>query len=140
MMHSLRSARMGFLLVGSTLALGAELKNTVCLTKENRAFLSQHVGDMENLETYDFFLMTIDHLERILEIRPRVLARDFHPDYLSSGYAKRQTDLPVMEVQHHHAHIVSCLAEHGLAGAARLRPSCSRTPRSNPATAARARR
>jgi len=98
------------------LAVGGEVKNTICLTKENRAFLSQHIGDMENLETYDFFLMTIDHLERILEIRPRVLARDLHPDYLSSGYAKRQTDLPVIEVQHHHAHIVSCLAEHGLAG------------------------
>jgi hydrogenase maturation protein HypF len=98
------------------LAVGGEVKNTICLTKENRAFLSQHVGDMENLETYDYFLLTVDHLKRVLEIRPRVLARDLHPDYLSSGYAKAQTELPVMEVQHHHAHIVSCLAEHGLAG------------------------
>jgi hydrogenase maturation protein HypF len=98
------------------IAVGAEVKNTICLTKENRAFLSQHIGDMENLETYDFFLQTIDHLKRILEIRPAVLARDLHPDYLSSGYAREQTDLPIIEVQHHHAHIVSCLAEHGLAG------------------------
>jgi hydrogenase maturation protein HypF len=98
------------------LAVGGEVKNTICLTKENRAFLSQHIGDMENLETYDFFLLTIEHLTRILEIRHRVLARDLHPDYLSSGYTKGQTELPVVEVQHHHAHIVSCLAEHGLAG------------------------
>jgi hydrogenase maturation protein HypF len=98
------------------LAVGGEVKNTICLTKENRAFLSQHIGDMENLETYDFFLLTIDHLKRILEIQPSVLARDLHPDYLSSGYAKGQNDLPVIKVQHHHAHIVSCLAEHGLVG------------------------
>ena len=98
------------------LAVGGEVKNTICLTKENRAFLSQHIGDMENLETYDFFLLTIDHLKKILEIRPKVLARDLHPDYLSSRYAKEQADLPVVEVQHHHAHIVSCLAEHGIDG------------------------
>jgi len=100
----------------SVIAVGAELKNTVCLTKENRAFVSQHVGDMENLETYEFFLLTISHLKRILEIRPKILAHDLHPDYLSSKYAKEQNDLPTVAVQHHHAHIVSCLAEHQAEG------------------------
>lgn len=98
------------------LAVGAELKNTICLTKENRAFMSQHIGDMENLETLDFFHLTISHLKRILEIRPEVLAHDLHPDYLSSEFARKQEDLPTIAVQHHHAHIVSCLAEHGLSG------------------------
>ena len=97
------------------LALGAELKNTVCLIKENRAFVSQHVGDMENLETLDFFRLTIDHLKRILEIEPEVLACDLHPDYLSTRFASEQ-DLPVITVQHHHAHIVSVLAENGAQG------------------------
>jgi len=98
------------------LAVGAELKNTICLTKENRAFMSQHIGDMENLETLDFFHLTISHLKRILEIRPKVLAHDLHPDYLSSEFARKQDELPTIAVQHHHAHIVSCLAEHRLTG------------------------
>jgi hydrogenase maturation protein HypF len=100
----------------SVLAVGPELKNTVCLTKENRAFVSQHVGDMENLETLQFFHLTIDHLKNILEIKPQVLAHDLHPDYLSSRYAREQKDLPAVAVQHHHAHIVSCLAEKGHSG------------------------
>jgi hydrogenase maturation protein HypF len=95
------------------LAVGGELKNTVCLTKENRAFMSQHVGDMENLETFEFFKLTIAHLRRILEIEPTVLAHDFHPDYLSSRFAREQKDVPCIAVQHHHAHIVSCMAEYG---------------------------
>ncbi len=100
------------------LAVGPELKNTICLTKENRAFLSQHVGDMENLETLEFFHLTISHLRRILEITPVVLAHDLHPDYLSTKYAKEQKELPTLAIQHHHAHIVSCLAEHRLSGPA----------------------
>jgi len=98
------------------LAVGAELKNTVCITKENRAFLSQHVGDMENLETFDFFHLTISHLKSILEIKPKVLAHDLHPDYLSSKFARGQTEIPILAIQHHHAHIVSCLAENGIKG------------------------
>ncbi len=98
------------------LAVGAELKNTVCLTKRGLAFPSQHIGDMENLETYEFFLLTIKHLQRILEITPQVLAHDLHPDYLSTRYATEQTGFPLEPVQHHHAHIVSCMAEHGLEG------------------------
>ncbi len=98
------------------LALGGELKNTVCLTKANRAFLSQHIGDMENLETFEFFRLTISHLRRILEIQPKVLAHDLHPDYLSSKFAREQREFPTIGVQHHHAHIVSCLAEHCVKG------------------------
>ena len=98
------------------LALGGELKNTVCLTKENRAFLSQHVGDMENMETADFFQMTISHLKKILDITPIVIACDQHPDYLSSRYAKDQQECPSIAIQHHHAHIVGCLAENSISG------------------------
>jgi len=100
----------------SVLAVGAELKNTVCITKENRAFLSQHVGDMENLETLDFFRLTVFHLQSILEIKPKVMARDMHPDYLGSKFAREQNEIPTLAIQHHHAHIVSCLAENGVKG------------------------
>jgi hydrogenase maturation protein HypF len=100
----------------SVLAVGGELKNTICITKENRAFLSQHVGDMENLETFDFFRLTISHMESILEIRPKVMAHDLHPDYLSSKFGREQEEIPTLAVQHHHAHIVSCLAENGFKG------------------------
>jgi hydrogenase maturation protein HypF len=96
------------------LACGAELKNTVCLTKDDKAFLSQHIGDLENLSTLDFFKLTVDHLQRILEIHPEIIACDLHPDYLSSRYAAEQRESQKVEVQHHHAHIVSCMAEHRL--------------------------
>jgi hydrogenase maturation protein HypF len=98
----------------SILALGAELKNTLCLTKKGNAFISQHVGDMENLETFDFFRLTISHLRKILEITPQALAHDLHPDYLSTRYALEQREFPRNAVQHHHAHMVACLAENGV--------------------------
>ena len=100
----------------SILAVGGELKNTICITKENRAFLSQHVGDMENLETFEFFRLTVSHLKGILEIRPKLLAHDLHPDYLSTKFAREQKEIPTVAIQHHHAHIVSCLAENGIQG------------------------
>ena len=93
------------------LACGAELKNTVCLTKEDRAFVSQHIGDLENMATYDAFRSTIAHLQRILDIAPRAIACDLHPDYFSTRFALAQNTLPIIQVQHHHAHIVSCMAE-----------------------------
>ena len=93
------------------LACGAELKNTICLTKDNKAFLSQHIGDLENLSTFDFFKKTIDHMKKINEIEPEVIACDLHPDYLSTQYALEQKTLPVIQVQHHHAHIAACMAE-----------------------------
>ena len=103
--------------VPAILACGAELKNTICLTREDKAFLSQHIGDLENMITLDFFKLTVDHLQRILEIEPEIIACDMHPDYLSTRFAREQTKTPVIEVQHHHAHIVSCMAEHRLDGA-----------------------
>ncbi|UCD77412.1 MAG: carbamoyltransferase HypF [Desulfobacterales bacterium] len=99
------------------LACGAELKNTICLTKQDKAFLSQHIGDLENLATYDFLKLTVDHLKRILDIQPEIIVCDLHPDYLSTRYAREQTAVPKIQVQHHHAHIVSCMAEHKLDGA-----------------------
>ncbi len=102
--------------VPSILACGAELKNTICITKDDKAFISQHIGDLENLATLDFFELTVAHLQRILEISPEIIACDMHPDYLSTQYAKEQQGMQKVEVQHHHAHIVSCMAEHKLDG------------------------
>jgi hydrogenase maturation protein HypF len=98
------------------LACGAEWKNTICLTREKEAFLGQHVGDLENLETLNFFEMTIRHLKRILEIEPRIIAYDLHPDYLSTQYALKQTSMIQIGIQHHHAHIVKGIAEAGITG------------------------
>jgi len=98
------------------LAVGGELKNTVCLTKGRHAFLSQHIGDLENLESYGFFETTISRFKRILEVEPRLLAYDLHPDYFSTRWALGQTGLERVGVQHHHAHIASCMAENHLEG------------------------
>jgi hydrogenase maturation protein HypF len=98
------------------LACGAELKNTICLTRGRQAFVSQHIGDLENAATEEFFRQTIDHLKRLLDIRPEVVACDLHPDYLSTQWAKAQSDAPVIEVQHHHAHIAAVMAENQLEG------------------------
>jgi len=96
------------------LACGAEAKNTICLTKGNRAFLSQHIGELENLESLSFFEESIAHLTRILQIEPELIAYDLHPDYLSTKYALSCQGKRLYGVQHHHAHIASCLAENGV--------------------------
>jgi hydrogenase maturation protein HypF len=98
------------------LAVGGELKNTVCLTKGRHAFLSQHIGDLENLESYGFFETTISSFKRILEVEPRCLAYDLHPDYFSTRWALAQTGIERVGVQHHHAHVASCMAENHLDG------------------------
>ncbi len=98
------------------LACGAMLKNTVCLTRGDQAFLSQHVGDLENAETLSFFESTIAHLERILDIVPEIVAHDLHPDYLSTRYALARNNVETVGIQHHHAHIVSAMAENQLEG------------------------
>ena len=100
----------------SVLAVGGELKNTICLTKGKHAFLSQHVGDLENAESYSFFHEAIEHLKRILEIRPEIMAYDLHPDYFSTRWALQQSGVKLVGVQHHHAHIASCMAENHLEG------------------------
>jgi len=100
----------------SVLAVGGELKNTVCLTKGKHAFLSQHIGDLENVESYSFFHEAVRHLERILEIRPEIIAYDLHPNYFSTKWALQQSGVPLVGVQHHHAHVASCMAENHLEG------------------------
>jgi len=97
------------------LACGAELKNTFCATKEDHAFFSQHIGDMENLETLEHFENTIELYLKLFRIKPQILAYDLHPEYLSTKYAKERADeFTLVPVQHHHAHIVSCMVENGV--------------------------
>ena len=101
------------------LAVGPEQKNTFTLTRDAEAFVSQHIGDMENAETYDAWLQAKDRYETLFEIMPTRLACDLHPEYLTSKWAhdeSRARKLPLTEVQHHHAHIVSVMGEHGLPG------------------------
>jgi hydrogenase maturation protein HypF len=98
------------------LAVGGELKNTVCLSRGNYAFLGQHIGDLENLAAYDFFQESIHHLQQILEVHPTTIAHDLHPGYISTQWARRQPDTHLIGVQHHHAHIASCMAENHLTG------------------------
>jgi len=97
------------------LACGAEEKNTFCLTKDNYAFVSQHIGDMENLETLEHFDTTLSLYKRIFRVKPEIIAHDLHPDYLSTRYAHElgEAGLKLVAVQHHHAHIASCLADNG---------------------------
>jgi hydrogenase maturation protein HypF len=98
------------------LACGAELKNTFCLAKEHHAFVSQHIGDLENAATMLTFTAGIGHFRRLFDIRPEVVAYDLHPEYLSTKYALDQDDVDLVGVQHHHAHIASCLADNDAAG------------------------
>jgi hydrogenase maturation protein HypF len=99
------------------LALGAAEKNTFCVTRDEFAFLSQHIGDLENLDTLDHFTATIDLYKRLFRVTPEIVAHDLHPDYLSTRYARQfEGVLPLVGVQHHHAHVASCMAEHGLTG------------------------
>jgi hydrogenase maturation protein HypF len=98
------------------LACGAELKNTFCLAKERHAFVSHHVGDLENAETLRSFTEGIEHFSRLFDITPQVVAYDLHPEYLSTKYALDTGGVDLVGVQHHHAHIASCLADNGADG------------------------
>ena len=95
------------------LAVGAEQKSTFCLAKHGRAWLSHHIGDLENWETLRSFRDGIAHFERIFDIRPEVVAHDLHPDYLSTQHAMELDGVELVAVQHHHAHLAAALAEHG---------------------------
>ncbi|MFA5310039.1 MAG: carbamoyltransferase HypF [Dehalococcoidales bacterium] len=101
------------------LGCGAEEKNTFCLTRDNYAFVSQHIGDMENLETLEHYVNTIALYKKLFRIQPEIIAYDMHPEYLPTRYAgelaEKEKVKPV-PVQHHHAHIASCLAENGVSG------------------------
>jgi len=96
------------------LAVGAELKNTFCLTRDKYAFISHHIGDLQNMETLTAFEEGIPHFEKIFKVNPTAIACDLHPDYLSTQYAynrAQQSNIPMIPVQHHHAHLASCLAD-----------------------------
>jgi hydrogenase maturation protein HypF len=99
------------------LACGAEDKNTFCLTRDGHAFLSQHIGDMENEETLEHFENTIELYKKLFRVEPEIIAYDMHPEYLATKYALEagaSSSLKLVPVQHHHAHIASCLAENGV--------------------------
>ena len=100
------------------LACGAELKSTFCLAKGPRAWVGHHIGDLRNAETLTAFREGIAHFERLFDVVPEVVAHDLHPDYLSTAYALEREGVELVAVQHHHAHLAACLAEHGLQGPA----------------------
>ena len=98
-----------------SLAVGGELKNTFCLTRDRYAFLSQHIGDMENVEVYESFEQNVEHLSRLFRVQPEIIAHDMHPGYFTTSYAQRSTpNIRHVPVQHHHAHIASCMADNKL--------------------------
>lgn len=99
------------------LALGGELKNTISFSKGNYVFTSQYLGDLKNIETLNSFKESIDNLGKIFKINPQIIARDLHPDYLSTKYAEEmraKKGIKIVRVQHHYAHIVSCMAENNI--------------------------
>lgn len=99
------------------LALGGELKNTISFSKENYVFLSQYLGDLKSVETLSFLKKSIASLKKMFRINPEIIACDLHPDYLSTQYAEEigaKKGLKVVKVQHHHAHIVSCMVENNI--------------------------
>jgi len=98
------------------LACGAELKNTFCLARGRHAFVSHHIGDLENAETLRSFTDGIEHFRRLFDIDPQVVAHDLHPEYLSTKYALELDGVELHGIQHHHAHIASCLADNGEEG------------------------
>jgi hydrogenase maturation protein HypF len=99
------------------LAVGAELKSTFALARDGRAWVSHHIGDLRNYETLRSFTDGVAHFERLFAVTPERVVHDLHPEYLSTQYALDR-DLPALGVQHHHAHLAACLAEHGVERAA----------------------
>jgi len=99
----------------SVLALGAELKNAICITRDERAFLGQHIGDLQNHEVFESFRCAVDHLQSLLDLRPQIVAHDLHPHFFSTRFALELPQVRRVAVQHHHAHLASCLAENGIA-------------------------
>jgi hydrogenase maturation protein HypF len=100
------------------IACGAELKSTFCVAQGHRAWVGPHIGDLRTVEALASFREGIAHFERLFAVSPRLCAHDLHPDYLSTGYALEREGVELVGVQHHHAHLAACLAEHGLRGPA----------------------
>ena len=96
----------------AVLAVGAELKSTIAVTKAATVVASHHIGDLEHLLAYRAFLQAVEHLPRLYGVAPEIVAHDLHPEYLSTKFAT-DLDLPSVAVQHHHAHVASCLVDHG---------------------------
>ena len=105
-------------LIRHTLATGAELKSTFVRGQGGRAWVGHHIGDLEDWETLRSYRESIDHLERLFAVEPEVVAHDMHPGYLSTAYALEREGVELVAVQHHHAHMAACLAEHGWTGRA----------------------
>ncbi|MFP4472005.1 MAG: carbamoyltransferase HypF [Bacteroidales bacterium] len=99
--------------VDGIFAAGAELVNCFAMGKENLAMMSQHIGDLKNFETYAFYEETVDKFRHLFRVTPKIAAVDMHPDYFSTRFGKSM-GMETVEIQHHHAHIASCMAEHGL--------------------------
>jgi hydrogenase maturation protein HypF len=102
--------------VAPTLACGAHLKNTFCLAQGHDAYLGPHIGDLDNLETLQAFERAVARLQRFVGIQPEIIVHDLHPDYASTRYALARPEARKVAVQHHHAHVAACMAEHGLTG------------------------
>jgi hydrogenase maturation protein HypF len=100
--------------IAPLLAVGPELKNTVCLSRGPELFLSHHIGDLKNEATMRSFEHAIEHMSMLLEVTPGLIAHDMHPGYLSTRFALAQDELPTVAVQHHHAHMAACMCENGL--------------------------
>jgi len=103
--------------VEGIIALGAEQKNSFCIGRGNQAVMSQYIGDLKNEATYDFLVESIERFIRLFRFRPHCIACDLHPDYLSTRHAEalmKDLKVPLVRIQHHHAHIASCMAEHGI--------------------------
>jgi hydrogenase maturation protein HypF len=103
--------------VEGILALGAEQKNSISIGKGNQVIMSQYIGDLKNPATFSFFSATIDRFSDLFRFRPELIACDLHPDYLSTKHAEHlenELNIPIIRIQHHHAHIASCMAEHGI--------------------------
>ncbi len=98
------------------LAVGAHLKNAICIGAGKRAFLGPHVGDLETFETLRSFEASVEQLKKFIGVDPKIVAHDLHPDYFSTRYAESLEGVQLAGVQHHHAHVVSAMAEHGLSG------------------------
>lgn len=100
--------------IPSILAVGAELKNTIALSKDDNVFVSQHIGDLTNLRAYKYFEESIDHLQKIMDKNAEYYACDLHPDYLSTNWVLQTNGLKRFSVQHHHAHMASCMLENNI--------------------------